>query len=132
MSKQRNIWKECNIITVQYDLKSYLLYLTRPTIPIKSIIIPTLQIWILNRHGRIQNILATYGYENTARFFSTVLCFHGKKTVKKHPTYEGSYNSLFFQNLRSGEDYQSKRPIFRGYFFCAIQGLRKKLFYRTD
>ncbi|MCD6261459.1 MAG: hypothetical protein J7J52_00350, partial [Deltaproteobacteria bacterium] len=27
-----------------------------------------------NRHGRIQNILATHGYENTAWFSSTVLC----------------------------------------------------------
>ncbi len=29
---------------------------------------------ILNRHGRIQNILATHGYENTDWFFNMVLC----------------------------------------------------------
>ena len=30
-------------------------------------------IW-LNRHGRIQNILATHGYENTDWSFNMVLC----------------------------------------------------------
>ncbi len=29
----------------------------------------------LNWHGRIQDIMATYGYEDTTWFFSTVLCF---------------------------------------------------------
>jgi len=29
---------------------------------------------MLNRHGRIQNILATHGYENTDWFFNMVLC----------------------------------------------------------
>jgi len=29
---------------------------------------------MVNRHGRIQNGLATHGYENTAWFFNMVLC----------------------------------------------------------
>ena len=28
----------------------------------------------LNRHGRIQDIMATHGYENTDWFFNMVLC----------------------------------------------------------
>ncbi|RLB92809.1 MAG: hypothetical protein DRH50_09035 [Deltaproteobacteria bacterium] len=29
---------------------------------------------VLNRHGRIQNILATHGYENTDWFFNMFFC----------------------------------------------------------
>ena len=35
---------------------------------------PILLFTELNRHGRIQNILATHGYENTDWFFNMVLC----------------------------------------------------------
>ena len=36
---------------------------------------------LLNRHGRIQNILATHGYENTDWFFNMVLCVFMIKTM---------------------------------------------------
>jgi len=35
----------------------------------------------LNRHGRIQNILATHGYENTDWFFNMVLCVFMVKII---------------------------------------------------
>jgi len=35
-----------------------------------------------NRHGRIQNILDTHGYENADRFFSTVLYVFMIKLIK--------------------------------------------------
>ena len=37
----------------------------------------------LNRHGRIQNILATHGYENTDWFFNMVLCVFMVKKAKR-------------------------------------------------
>jgi len=39
-------------------------------------------ILLLNRHGRIQNILATHGYENTYWFFNMVLCVFMVKRKK--------------------------------------------------
>ena len=35
----------------------------------------------LNRHGRIQNILATHGYKNTDWFFNMVLCVFMVKVI---------------------------------------------------
>ena len=40
-----------------------------------------LQIYSLNRHGRIQNILATHEYENTDWFFNMVLCVFMVKPI---------------------------------------------------
>ena len=39
---------------------------------------------MLNRHGRIQNILATHGYENTDCFFNMVLCVFMLKNRTRH------------------------------------------------
>jgi len=44
----------------------------------------------LNRHGRIQNILATHGYENTDWLFKMLLCvFMVKKHLGKSEDYAG-------------------------------------------
>ena len=79
---------------------------------------------VLNRHGRIQNILATHGYENTDWFFNMVLCVFMLKPRKLIDPFQGWYWTKEWQKMEARADEDIEKDQLSPKFETAEDGLK--------